>query len=95
MKLETVTNWKEKLTLIILNIKLIFLGGYFLRLVGYTFIVGSIYICFYGVTFNSGDIGLGDIQLNVIFLSSVEGICYFGTVPFISKTRRKMATFWC
>ena len=56
---------------------------------------GSVYCCFFGVTYNAGKIGLPSLQLNVIFLSVVEMVCYIISICIIAKTRRKIGSIIC
>jgi hypothetical protein len=94
-KLETITTWREKLTLIGYNFKMLVFGGYLVRALCFIVLSGALYTVLYGVTYNSGKIGLGSISLDVILLAGIEAICYLGTVPFIGSIRRNRTTFCC
>jgi hypothetical protein len=94
-KLEHITTWREKLTLVGYNFKMLVFGGYLVRALCFIVVSGVLYTVFYAVTYNSGKIGLGSISLDVIFLAGIEAICYLGTVPFIGSIRRNKTTFCC
>ena len=54
-RLETITTFKEKIARMKQGLKL--LMAYILRIILYTFVAGSTYIVYDGVTYNSGKIG--------------------------------------
>jgi MFS family permease len=93
--LETKTTFAQKWTLFKAQIKVIFGSTLVKYLIGYFMICVSVYICFNGVTYNSGEIGLASVQLDVIFLASVEAFCYILCIWIVSAYGRKTLTFWC
>ena len=64
--LEVKTSFKEKCQLIGHELKLLFCSKLFLNLFGFFIICLTVWICYNGITFNSGQIGLPSIQLDVI-----------------------------
>jgi hypothetical protein len=50
------------------------------------------YIIYFGVTLNAGDIGLGSLQLNVVFLCVVQIGSYVFTYFFIGTIKRRKGT---
>jgi len=94
--LETKTNWKEKTALFMQQLNIIFFSKKnFKKIVGFFFICSATYICFNGVTFNSGLIGMSSLQLDVIFLAGVESLCYVICYFLISRFSRKKMVFYC
>ena len=89
-ELRTKTTCLEKLQLSIRNYGRLFCTSYIIRLTGYFIINLTGYIQFSGVTYNSANIGLPSIQTNVMFLCGVQGLSYFFTMFFISKTPRRV-----
>ena len=93
--LKTVTTFREKFQLVMWQIKLLFAGGYLWQLVGYFFVSGFIWIIYSGVTYNSGQIGLPSVQLDVILLAFIEAVCYSSSLLFVSRVKRNRLLFWC
>jgi hypothetical protein len=50
------------------------------------------YIIYFGVTLNAGDIGLGSLQINVVFLCVVQIGSYIFTYFFIGTIKRRKGT---
>jgi len=73
---------------------MLFYEGYLLRLIIFMIISSAVYIVYYGITYNSGKIGLPSIQIDVLFLASVEGVCYASFVPFVNSTKRVKGTMF-
>jgi hypothetical protein len=93
--LQMKTTWLQKWQLFKLQIKLIFTTRLALTLIGFSALSSVIHICFYGITYNSSQIGLASIQLDVIWLALVEAVCYIGCLMFIDKVPRKKLTLYC
>ena len=72
--LETKTTFKEKTISLTWNFKLVFTQHLY-KLFGLWLLASSIFIIFNGVTYNSGEIGLQTVQVNVCFLAGVEATC--------------------
>ena len=93
--LETKTTFAQKWQLFKTQMKVIFGSNLVRYLFGYFMISTAVYMCFNGVTYNSGQIGLASVQLDVIFLASVEAFCYIMCIWLVSAYGRKTLTFWC
>jgi MFS family permease len=95
MQISTLLTFKEKIQLICTNLRVVFCTNICVRMIGLGLVAGSVYCCFFGVTYNAGKIGLPSLQLNVILLASIEAICYVASIFVIAKTRRKCGTIIC
>ena len=95
MQISTLLTFKEKIVLMCTNMRVVFCTNICVRMIGLGILAGSVYCCFFGVTYNSGKIGLPSLQLNVILLAAVEAVCYVATIFIIAKTRRKLGSFLC
>jgi len=93
LKFETQTTFKEKLILAGINFRLIFCSKMCIRMVAYGLVGASTYIIFFAVTYNSGKIGLPQLQQNVMLLAGVEALVYGGSTFFVPKLRRKCGSF--
>jgi hypothetical protein len=88
-EVRTKTTCLQKMQLSTRNYSRLFCTSYIVRLTGF-FIVNFIgFIQFSGVTYNSANIGLDSIQLNVMFLTGIQGLSYLFVLFLISRTKRK------
>jgi hypothetical protein len=87
-ELRTKTTCVQKMKLFIRNYGRLFCSSYIVRLTGYFIINFTGFIQFSGVTYNSANIGLSSIQLNVMFLTGIQGLSYLFVLYFISRTKR-------
>ena len=58
-------------------------------MIAYGLVGASVYIIFFGVTYNASKIGLPSLQLNVILLAAVEVVVYIACTFFVAKLKRK------
>ena len=92
--LQTRTTFKEKMILISWNFKLVFTQHLY-KLFGLWLLASVIYIIFNGVTYNSGEIGLPTIQVDVCFLAGVEATCYLLSIWIVGILPRRKGTIIC
>lgn len=93
--LEVKTTLGEKCKLIGEELKLLFASKLFFNLLGFFMICWTIWICYNGITFNSGQIGLSSIQYDVIMLASIEAFGYIICTIFVHKVKRKNQMIIC
>lgn len=94
-KLETILTCSEKMTLFNEKLKLVFCSQHIKSLIGFSLVAGVVYVNFFGVTYNAGEIGLPSLQMNVVFLSVVEAICYVVSLFVVAGNGRKKLTWIC
>jgi MFS family permease len=58
MQISTLLTFKEKIQLICTNMRVVFCTNICVRMIGLGLVAGSVYCCFFGVTYNAGKIGL-------------------------------------
>ena len=64
-RLDVILTFREKLELMKQGMKM--LAENLMRIILFTFVCGSTFIVYYGITYNSGKIGLPSVQMDVIF----------------------------
>lgn len=89
----TKATFSEKLREASSSFRILFSKKYFSKLFGFYVINLTGYFLFNAVTFNAGNIGLPNIQINVIFLSTLQGAMYVVVAMFISNIKRKTTLF--
>jgi len=95
LKFVIKTSFKEKLELILENLRIIFCSKMVIKVICYSIMAGSVYITFFGVTYNASKVGLPSLQLNVMLLAGVECICYLMSIAIVAKAPRKFGSFIC
>jgi hypothetical protein len=94
-KVSTILTCSEKMKLFGLKLKLVFCSAHLKTIIAFSVVAGVVYINFFGVTYNAGEIGLPSLQLNVIFLSIVEAICYILSLFIVAGNPRKKMMWFC
>jgi hypothetical protein len=94
-KVTTILTCSEKMRLMTLKLRLVFCTHHLKTIICFAIVAGVVYINFFGVTYNAGEIGLPSLQMNVIFLSIVEAICYVISLFIVANNPRKKMMWSC
>lgn len=94
-KIETKTSCKNNLKLFKESVLDLIKEGYLLKMFAFITVSAATFMIYYGVTYNSGQIGLSSIQDNVILQAGIETMCYVAIVPLIPIVRRKKTVVIC
>ena len=76
-KIVSQTSWKTQKKVIKNLLKDLFFSKYFIRLICMIVICSTMSVIFFGITYNTGKMGLPSIQIDLIFSVTIGGLSYF------------------